>query len=136
MTQLAIDAWIQLTDELHSFRAEPRMTPRERLERALTALVQVGRDHPHLYRLMFSAPSGDPEAALRAVSRSQDLFLEIVADVVGEPQARRHGALLLSSAHGIADMERSGHLAAEKWGTTGEQLIETLVGAIQSRSGA
>jgi len=34
---------------------------------------------------------------------------------------------LFSSAHGIAGLEISGHLTEEKWRTTAEDLIATLV---------
>jgi hypothetical protein len=51
----------------------------------------------------------------------------IVAAVVGEADARHYSALLFSSAHGIAGLEISGHLTEEKWHTTAEDLIATLV---------
>jgi len=51
----------------------------------------------------------------------------IVAALVGEPKAGHYGALLLASAYGIADMELSGHLAADTWHTTADELVDTLV---------
>ncbi|MFK0048813.1 hypothetical protein ACIQU4_32905 [Streptomyces sp. NPDC090741] len=53
----------------------------------------------------------DPAAAVRAARRFEDEFLAVVADLVGERNARHCGALLLTSAHGIAGMEVSGHSA-------------------------
>ena len=132
LVQLAIDAWVDLTGELERLRADPQISPATRLQRALLALIDVGRTQPHLYRLMFSPPSGDTEAVLRAVSRSQGQFLAIVADVVGEREARSYGALLLSSAHGIAGMELSGHLAKDKWQVTSEQLVDMLVRSMKN----
>jgi hypothetical protein len=63
----------------------------------------------------------------RAASRAQEEFLSIVAAVVGQADARHYGALLFSTAHGIAGLEISGHLTDEKWRTAAEDLIATLV---------
>jgi hypothetical protein len=54
--------------------------------------------------------------------------------VVGDTDARRYGALLMSSAHGIAGLELSGHLAKEKWTVDGDELVRTLVAAIRPAS--
>jgi hypothetical protein len=72
-------------------------------------------------------PEGDPAAAVRASARFQDEFLAIVASLVGERNARHYGALLLAGAHGIADMELSGHLGEDTWHTTADELVDTLV---------
>ncbi|KDN19967.1 TetR family transcriptional regulator [Amycolatopsis rifamycinica] len=125
LTRLAIDAWNAVTDEVEQLRGEPA----ERLERALLTLIEVGRRSPHRYALMFATPADDPAAAV-AASRLENQFLAMVADVVGEPDARRYGALLMASAHGIAGLELSGHLAREKWGVDGDQLVRTLVDGI------
>ncbi|MGW2157044.1 TetR-like C-terminal domain-containing protein [Nonomuraea sp. NPDC001699] len=95
--------------------------------------MTIGRRHPHLYRLMFATPTGDPaaiHAATRAADRVMNEFLAIVGDLTGAQHARHFAALLLTSAHGIADLEVSGHLAADKWQTTAEELISTLVSMI------
>ncbi|MEK8169796.1 hypothetical protein NKH77_08240 [Streptomyces sp. M19] len=55
---------------------------------------------------------------MRAAGRFQDEFLAVVADLVGESHARHYGALLLTSAHGITDMELSGHLSTDRLRTT------------------
>jgi AcrR family transcriptional regulator len=133
LTQLAIDAWVSLADRLEIIR-EAGVSPESKLERALLALIAIGRDQPHLYEVMFAAPAGDPEAALRAVARSQEVFLEIVGGVVGDRDGRRYGALLLSSAHGIAGMELSGHLAKDKWSVTGDELVAMLVASVTGSS--
>lgn len=131
LRELAVDAWNSLADEVERLRADPDATPSARLEGALLALIGVGRRQPHLYALMFSTPAGDPEAA-GAAGRLQDQFLAVVADVVGPSDAFRYGALLMSSAHGIAGLEFGGHLTKEKWGVGGEQLVRMQVDAIRS----
>ncbi|MFJ2738038.1 TetR/AcrR family transcriptional regulator [Streptomyces sp. NPDC087440] len=73
-------------------------------------------------------PIGDPAAdRMRAAGRFQNEFLAVVAELVGEENARHYGALLLTSAHGIADMELSGHLGAESLRATSDELVDTLV---------
>ncbi|MCP2266327.1 TetR/AcrR family transcriptional regulator [Promicromonospora thailandica] len=128
LTRLAIDAWDALADTVQELRNDDA-APTARLERALLALIDVARRRPHRYALMFSTPADDPDSAA-AATRLEQQFLAIVADVVGQQDALRHGALLMSSAHGIAGLELSGHLAREKWGVDGEHLVHMLVGAI------
>jgi AcrR family transcriptional regulator len=135
LTELAVDAWNSAADEVEQLRDDLDATPGARLERALLTLIGVGRRQPHLYALMFSTPADDPEAA-EAASRLENQFLTIVADLVGEPDARRFGALVMASAHGIAGLELSGHLAKEKWTVGGEQLVRMLVDAIRPGTGS
>ncbi len=130
LTALAIDAWNALAGTVGELRASPDTDPGARLEQALLALIEIGRRQPHLYALMFSTPAGDPEAA-EAADRLESQFLATVADLVGEPEARRYGALLMSSAHGIAGLELSGHLAKQKWHVDGDQLVTMLIEAIR-----
>lgn len=132
LTQLAIDSWVSLADRLETIR-DDASSPESKLQRALTALITIGRNQPYLYEIMFRTPSGDREAASRAVERSQEVFLTIVAAVVGPDDARRFGALLLSSAHGIAGMELSGHLVKEKWNVTGDELVAMLVDSVRAQ---
>lgn len=131
LTQLAINAWDSLADTVDELRADPDPRPSAYLHRALLALIAVARRQPHLYALMFSTPADSPEAAA-AATRLEDQFLAIVADVVGEPDALRYGALLMASAHGIAGMELSGQLAKDTWNVDGEQLVRMLIDAIES----
>lgn len=126
LTTVATEGWERIADTLHTIRATPA-APTAQLRDALMTLVEVGRQHPQLYRMLFSTPTGDPDAAVRAATRAQDEFLAIVAPVVGPTDARRYGALLLTSAHGIAGMELSGHLTKEKWQATPEDIVDTLV---------
>jgi AcrR family transcriptional regulator len=133
LAELAVASWNSLADEVEALRSDADATADARLERALLALVGVGRRRPHLYALMFSTPA-DEARANAAAARLNDQFLAIVAGVVGESDALRYGALLLSTAHGIAGLELSGHLDPGKWRVDGEQIVSLLVGSVQGRS--
>ena len=126
LTVLATNAVSELGDALDILAAgdDP---PEQSLHSALVSLITIGRTRPHLYRLMFTTPAGDPTAAVQAAGRTWDLFLDIVARVVGPQQAQHYGALLLTSVHGIASLESSGHFVWDKWQTTAEQLIDTVI---------
>jgi AcrR family transcriptional regulator len=126
LTALATNAVGQLGDTLGGL-ANSDDLPERSLRAALLSLVTIGRTRPHLYRLMFTTPTGDPTAAVQAAERTWDLFIDIVGRVVGPEQARRYGALLLTNAHGIAGLESSGHLVWDKWHITAEELIEMIV---------
>ncbi|WP_340684034.1 TetR/AcrR family transcriptional regulator [Amycolatopsis coloradensis] len=140
LTTIAAEALDQLADQVQVVRADPRVPPADTLQRALDALMTIGRRQPHLYRLMFASPAGAAatvHAAVQAADRAMDEFLAIVGDLVGAQHARRFAALLLTSAHGITDMEVNGHLSADKWHITAEELVSTLVSMIhrQARNG-
>lgn len=130
LSALAIRGWQEMTAELERVQADTRPPSSERLYRAVLVFLAIARQRPHLYALMFTTPSRDPERLITAASTSQDAFLAIVADVVGQDDARRRGALLMSSAHGIAGMERSGQLHEAKWGTMGDALVRDLIAAV------
>jgi AcrR family transcriptional regulator len=127
-------AWDRLGDLMQALRADPGLPAVEKLRGGVIALIDIGRSQPHLYKLMFSNPSGDPTALARAAERSQTEFLAIVADLVGEQDSRRYAALLISTANGVAGMEVSGQLPNEKWGEVcAEDLIDTLVTMIADK---
>lgn len=127
-------AWDRLGDLMRDLRADPGLPTVEKLRGGVLALIDIGRSRPHLYKLMFSNPSGDPTALARAAERSQTEFLAVVADLVGEQDARRYAALLISTASGVAGMEVSGQLPNEKWGEVrAEDLIDTLVTMIAGK---
>ena len=137
LTVIAAEALDRLADQVQALVADPGVPTADTLRRALAALMDIGRQQPHLYRLMFATPVGDPasiHAATQAGDRAQDAFLAIVADLVGAPQARRYGALLLTSVHGITDMSVSGHLTPAKWHVTAEELVSTLVAMIDQHA--
>ena len=126
LTVLATNALSRLGDTLEGLAtsADP---PERTLRAALLSLISIGRNRPHLYRLMFTTPTGDPTTAILAAERTWDLFIDIVGRVVGPEQARRYGPLLLTNAHGIAGLESSGHLAWDKWHITAEELLDTII---------
>ena len=109
--------------------------PEQSLHSALVSLITIGRTRPHLYRLMFTTPAGDPTAAVQAAERTWDLFLDIVGRNVGPQRARHYGALLLTNAHGIASLESSGHFVWDKWQITAEELIDTVISLLPAAPG-
>jgi len=126
LTAISVESWDRMTDALRANGAKGS-APSVRLQGALMAFVKLGRERPHLYQLMFVISKSDPAAGARAALRALDEFLSTVAALVGEADAPHYGALLFSGAHGIAELEISGHLTEEKWQTTAEDLIATLV---------
>lgn len=139
LTSIATAGWDEVGDALEPMASASGRSSAANLKDALLVLIAVSREHPHRYTLMFSTPTGDPTAAVRAAGRTQDLFLFLVAQLVGPEEARRYGAILLTSAHGIAGLELSGHLSFEKWQTTAENLIDDIIALLpvpeRSRSG-
>ncbi|MGP3750380.1 TetR/AcrR family transcriptional regulator [Streptomyces sp. IBSNAI001] len=149
LTAVATESWQRIGDQVHALRADPELEASEKLRGALLTLVRVGRDRPHLYQMLFRrhghrpeelgegldrvrrqlcGPADDPVVdRLRAAGRFQDEFLAVVAGLVGERNTRHYGALLLTGAHGITDMELSGHLDPDELHVTAEELIDTLV---------
>ncbi|MFD5139688.1 TetR/AcrR family transcriptional regulator [Streptomyces sp. NPDC058378] len=149
LTAIATESWRRIGDQVHALRADPELGASEKLRGALLTLVRVGRDRPHLYQMLFRrhghrpeelgegldrvrrqlcGPADDPVAdRLRAAGRFQDEFLAVVSGLVGERNTRHYGALVLTGAHGITDMELSGHLDPDELDATAEELIDTLV---------
>jgi AcrR family transcriptional regulator len=127
LTAVATQAWDRLGDEIAALGSSADLSPSEKLRGALTALVTVGREQPHLYRQMFATPTCDPAEATRAAGRAQDEFLAIVTTLVGPDEAHRYGAILFTGVNGIIGAELSGHLTPERWHTTAADLIDTLV---------
>jgi AcrR family transcriptional regulator len=126
LTVLATNAMSDLGDALEVL-ASSQDSPEKCLRSALLSLITIGHTRPHLYRVMFTTPTGDPTAAVRAAERAQDLFLEIVGRITGPRRARRYGALLLTTAHGITGLDLSGHLDLDKWHTNAEELVDTVI---------
>jgi AcrR family transcriptional regulator len=135
LTAVAAEGWERVADQMHALQADSRLGPAERLRAALNVFVTVSRAQPHLYRLMFSSPAGDPATIVHAAQRGCDEFLAIAAPVVGEQNAERYGAILLTGAHGAAGLGLSGLLRTDKWDTTAEDLIDTLVDMVTRRRG-
>ncbi|MFI9640535.1 TetR/AcrR family transcriptional regulator [Micromonospora sp. NPDC051925] len=133
LTEIAAAAWDRIGDAVRGLRVDPERPAEDKLREALTGLIAVGRRQPHLYRLMFTTPAGDPSVLIRAAERSQDEFLAIVTELTGAADAYRFGALLMTGVHGIIGMELSGHLTVEKWRISAEELVDTLIGLLGNR---
>lgn len=130
LTAVAVEGWERLGDHMHALQNDPQLPPADKLRASLMGVITVSRRQPYLYQLMFSAPSGDPTVVARAAQRMCDEFLAIVAAVVGEDNAQRCSAILLTGAHGAAGLESSGLLSTDKWHTTAEELTEALIAEV------
>ena len=130
LTAIAAESWGRLADHMHALQEDPRLLPADRMRATLTGVITVSRQQPHIYQLMFTTPSGDPSAVVRAAQRMCDEFLAIVSTVVGEQDAARYAAVLLTGVHGAAGLESSGLLSTDKWHTTAEELIDTLLATV------
>jgi AcrR family transcriptional regulator len=129
LTELATNALSELGDALEAL-ASSEDSPEECLRSALLSLIAIGRTRPHLYRLMFTPPAGDPTAAMKVAERAQNLFLDMVGRITGPQRAPRYGALILTSAHGITGLDLSGHMDLDKWHTNAEELVDTLISVL------
>ncbi|MDT5202374.1 MAG: hypothetical protein QOH34_3896, partial [Mycobacterium sp.] len=87
LTVLATNALSKLGDALEVLAAGDD-SPEQSLRSAVLSLYAIGRTRPHLYRLMFTDPAGDPTAAVQAAGRTWDLFLDIVGRNVGPQRAQ------------------------------------------------
>jgi AcrR family transcriptional regulator len=134
LTAVAAEAWDRLGDEAEKLGADPGPSPREKLRGMLDGILAIGREQPHLYRLMHRAPAGDE--VLRAAARTQGPFVAVLAELVGEDQAHRYGALLLTSVHGIIGMESSGQLTVDKWRTDADGILTLLTAMISEKPSA
>jgi len=130
LTAVAAEGWERIGDQMHTLRMDSRLSPADKLRAALAGVITVSRQQPHLYQLMFNAPESDPAAVVRAAQRLCDEFLAIVAAVVGEQDAQRYAAILLTAAHGTAGLEMSGLLSTDKWHITADELIDTLIATV------
>lgn len=114
-------------------------TPLVAVQRMLDAFLLRARERPRRYGLLFSSEfEGRDDPELRdAVTGCLAVFV-LAAEAAmqsGElPQQdpRQLAALLISTVHGVAELERSGHLKREKWGTDGSGVLRQLVAAIAS----
>jgi AcrR family transcriptional regulator len=124
---VAAEGWQRLGDDVLVLRDDPQLRPLDALRAALVGILAVSHHRPYLYRLMFDTPAGDRASVNRAAQRLCDGFLAIVTKVVGDGEAERYAALLLTAVHGAAGLESSGLLHTDKWQTTADELIENFV---------
>src|ERR1700712_3586100 len=127
LTAVAAEGWERIGDRMHALRTDSLPLPADQLRAALLGVITVSRQQPYLYELMFSTPAGDPAAVVRAAQRMCDEFLAIVTAAVGESNAQRYAAILLTGVHGAAGLESSGLLTTDKWQTDAEELIDSLL---------
>lgn len=130
LTAVAAEGWERLGAEMQGLHHDSGLSPTETLRAALIAVVTLSRRSPHLYRLMFSPPLGDPAPIEHAAQRMCDQFLAIVSAAEGEENAGRQSAILLTAAHGACGLEHSGLLDTDKWRTTADELIDSLLATI------
>lgn len=130
LTAVAAQGWERIADEVRALHDDPRLSPDEALRAAVTVVLTVSRRRPHLYQLMFSPPLRDPAAIARAAQRMCDHFLDIVTAVFGAEDAGRYAAILLTAVHGAAGLEASGLLDTDKWHTTADELVDSMIATI------
>ncbi|AKS32618.1 TetR/AcrR family transcriptional regulator [Mycolicibacterium goodii] len=130
LTAVAVEGWEHLGHEMQRLRDDSGLPPEEALRAALRVVITLSRERPHLYQLMFSRPPGDRGVIAGAALLMCDHFVAIVAAVTGEGEASRHAAVLLTAAHGAAGLEASGLLETDKWHTTADELVDTLLATI------
>ena len=134
LVAVAAEGWERIGDRMADLRSGSRRSPTDTLRAALRDVIAVSRRQPHLYQLMFTTPAGDPTAVVRAAERMCDEFGAIVAAVVGEEDAQRCSAILLTGVHGAAGLEASGLLNTDKWQTTAGDLIDMLLAMVSGDS--
>ena len=86
LTVLATNALSRLGDTLEGL-ATSGDPPERSLRAALLSLVTIGRTKPHLYRLMFTTPTGDPTAAILA-GNARGICSSISSDALSAPSRR------------------------------------------------
>ena len=133
LAAVGAESWDRIAADLAQLRPDGSRTPAALLQAALDALMLIGRDEPEVYRIMFTMPTSNPEPVIEATTRAQNEFLRIVGSVVGDEHAHVYGALLLTSAHGIASMEASGHLSPQMWRATPTEVVSALVDLVAER---
>ena len=133
LAAVGAESWDRVTDALTELHPTPSVDGATLLRSALDPLLAVGRDEPEVFRMMFTVPTKSPEVAIQAAGRAQMEFLHVVGSVVGDEQAHLYGAMLLTSALGIASMGASDSLDPRMWHTTPASVLDALVGMIADR---
>jgi len=135
LAAVGAESWDRIGDELTRLHPTPSTSGADLLLSALNALITVGHDEPEVFKMMFTIPTADPELSIQAAGRAQNEFLRIVSSVVGDEQAHLYGAMLLTSAHGIASMSASGHLSPQMWQTTPNDVVAGLARLVADTHG-
>lgn len=130
LTAVAADGWERLADAMVDLRADAALSPLEKMRTALATVVTMSRRQPHLYRLMFRPPEGDPSVVFIAAQRMCDEFQSIVDGIAGHDNSERYAAMLLTGVHGAVGVEMGGLLQTDKWQTTADELVESLLALV------
>lgn len=133
LAAVGAESWDRIAAGLSQVGAPAPGSEAACLRSALDALITVSREEPAVYQMMFTMPAKEPEAAIEAAGRAQAEFLRIVGSIVGDEDAHLYGAMLLTSAHGIASMDASGHLSPQMWQTDPDALTAALIAMIADR---
>jgi len=133
LAAVGAESWDRVTQALAGLHPTPSVGSATLLRSALDPLLTVGREEPEVFRTMFTVPAKSPELAIQAAGRAQLEFLRVVGLVVGDGQAHLYGAMLLTSALGIASMAASDGLDPRMWQTTPDSVLDALVGMIADR---
>ncbi len=115
-------------------------TPLDRLGAMVDAYLAFSREHPELYRMLFGSPIERKREDPAAHRAAEEAVAAVVAEVAAAMEAgllpraepRALAALVVSTAHGAAELERTGHLVAEKWGTDADGVVTLLVRALRA----
>jgi AcrR family transcriptional regulator len=134
LAAVGAESWERIADALALLQPTSSRKPAALLLEALDALMTVARVEPEVYRMMFTMPTREPEPSIRAAARAQGEFLRIVGSLVGPERAHLYGAMLLTSAHGVASMDASGHLSPQMWQTTPQAVVSALVDLLAERA--
>lgn len=130
LAAVGTESWDRITVALAQLHPSPAVDGAALLRSAVDSLIAVAIEEPEVYRMMFTVPTANPEIAIRAAVSAQIEFLRIVGSVVGDEHAHLYGAMLLTSAHGIASMGASDHLSPDMWQTTPDSVLTALVDMI------
>jgi len=130
LSAVAAEAWGRLADQAVVIAAAPDVSAPEKLRDILTAILTIGREQPHLHRLM-NKPPPSPDM-LREAGRSQAPFISVLGELTGDAHAHLYGAILLAGTHGIIGMEAGGQLTRDKWHTDADEVLEKLIALIPS----
>lgn len=125
--------WRAVVEQLERIADHDARTPQEALRDAVAAWLQLARARPERYRLMLRlAPFGDEASPLG--DRAMAVFARLVGGVVEPSIARPAAGLILSAAHGIADLDVRDIISNEKYDTDADGLADLLVATVAAYS--
>ena len=110
----------------------PARRPVRRVERMLGAYLDFAAAHPERYGLIYAPALRDDPELKAAADAAVDGFAAAVeacmsAGDLGRGDPRQVGGLLVATAHGAAELARTGHLTEAKWGTDARGIVRLLL---------